>query len=314
MPTNSKSTRSRSCQQSAHGVHRALCSAAKGRQTASRPRAARRAVGVQTRAVHHQGEPDVRPGFGDIERGEGDKDLCIYGREVTPNHHKLVDEFVLLDNFYCSGVLSADGHQWTNEAYVTSYIEKAFGGFPRSYPYWGGDAMAYAPTGFIWDNVLEHKKSLRVYGEFVEATIKWKDGRKGKPNFTDCYRDFMDKKGEIDIKATAAIKTLEPYLCPTAIGFPSIVPDVHRAEQFIHELKEFEKKGELPNFMIMLLPNDHTSGTRPDTPTPAACVADNDLALGQIVEAVTTANSGRTLASSWCRTTRKPVLTTPTTM
>jgi YVTN family beta-propeller protein len=224
--------------------------------------------------------------FGDIERGEGDKDLCIYGSDVTPNHHKLVDEFVLLDNFYCSGVLSADGHQWTNEAYVTSYIEKAFGGFPRSYPYWGGDAMAYAPTGFIWDNVLEHKKSLRVYGEFVEASIKWKDGRKAKPNFTDCYRDFMEKKGEIDIQATAAIKTLEPYLCPTAIGFPSIVPDVHRAEQFIHELKEYEAKGELPNFMIMLLPNDHTSGTRPDTPTPAACVADNDLALGQIVEAV----------------------------
>jgi len=224
--------------------------------------------------------------FGDIEKGEGDPDLCIYGREVTPNHHKLVDEFVLLDNFYCSGVLSADGHQWTNEAYVTSYIERAFGGFPRSYPYWGGDAMAYASSGFIWDNVLEHKKTLRVYGEFVEASIKWKDGRKGKPNFLDCYRDFTEKKNEIDIKATAAIKTLEPYLCPTAIGFPSIVPDVHRAEQFMNELKEFEKKGELPNFMIMLLPNDHTSGTRPDTPTPAACVADNDLALGQIVEAV----------------------------
>jgi YVTN family beta-propeller protein len=224
--------------------------------------------------------------FGDMERGEGDPDLCIYGREVTPNHHKLVDEFVLLDNFYCSGVLSADGHQWTNEAYVTSYLEKAFGGFPRSYPYWGGDAMAYASSGFIWDNVLEHKKSLRVYGEFVEASIQWKDGRKGRPNFIECYRDFTEKKNEIDIKATAAIKTLEPYLCPTAIGFPSVVPDIHRADQFIRELKDFEAKGELPNFMIMLLPNDHTSGTRPDTPTPAACVADNDLALGQIVEAV----------------------------
>jgi YVTN family beta-propeller protein len=224
--------------------------------------------------------------FGDIERGEGDPDLCIYGRDVTPNHHKLVDEFVLLDNFYCSGVLSADGHQWTNEAYVTTYLERAFGGFPRSYPYWGGDAMAYASSGFIWDNVLEHKKSLRVYGEFVEATVKWKDGREGRPKFLDCYRDFMDKKGEIDIKATAAIKTLEPYLCPTVVGFPLVVPDVHRADQFIRERKDFEAKGELPNFMIMLLPNDHTSGTRPDSPTPAACVADNDLALGQIVEAV----------------------------
>lgn len=224
--------------------------------------------------------------FGDIEQGEGDPDLCIYGRDVTPNHHKLVDEFVLLDNFYCSGVLSADGHQWTNEAYVTDYLEKAFGGFPRSYPYWGGDAMAYASSGFIWDNVLAHKKTLRVYGEFVTASITWKDpAKKGRPSFLECYQDFIDQKNEIDIRATAAIKTLEPYLCPTAIGFPSIVPDVHRAAQFIGEIKDFEE-GELPNFMIMLLPNDHTSGTRPDSPTPAACVADNDLALGRIVEAV----------------------------
>ena len=80
--------------------------------------------------------------FGDIEKGEGDPSLCICGEEVTPNHHKLVNEFVLLDNFYWSGILSADGHQWTDEVYVTSYLEKAFGGFPRSFPYDGGDALA----------------------------------------------------------------------------------------------------------------------------------------------------------------------------
>lgn len=225
--------------------------------------------------------------FGDIERGEGDPDLCIYGRNVTPNHHKLVDEFVLLDNFYCSGVLSADGHQWTNEAYVTDYLEKAFGGFPRSYPYWGGDAMAYAPTGFIWDNVLAHKKTFRDYGEFVTAKIRWKDPAKSeRPSFLDCYRDFIEDRQQIDIEATAAVESLQPYLCRTAIGFPSIVSDVYRAAQFTRELKEFEAKGDLPNFMIMLLPNDHTAGTRPGMPTPAASVADNDLALGRIVEAV----------------------------
>lgn len=225
--------------------------------------------------------------FGDIERGEGAPELCIYGRHVTPNHHKLVDEFVLLDNFYCSGVLSADGHQWTNEAYVTDYLEKAFSGFPRSYPYWGGDAMAYAPSGFIWDNVLAHEKSLRVYGEFVIANVHWKDAtRQERPTFLDCYRDFSDDRQEIDVQATASVESLQPYLCRTAIGFPSIVPDVHRAAQFTRELAEFEAKGELPNFMIMLLPNDHTSGTTPGMPTPAASVADNDLALGRIVEAV----------------------------
>ena len=225
--------------------------------------------------------------FGDVERAEGDPSLCIYGKNVTPNHHKLVDEFVLLDNFYCSGVLSADGHQWTNEAYVTDYIEKSFIGWPRSYPYWGGDAMAYASSGFIWDNVLAHKKTLRVYGEFTQARIEWKNpmGRP-RPNFLDCYRDFVSQRGEIDIQAKAAIKTIEPYICPTFAGFGGTAPDVHRAAQFIRELRDYEKAGSLPNFMIMLLPNNHTAGTRPGTPTPAATVADNDLALGQIVEAI----------------------------
>ena len=225
--------------------------------------------------------------FGDIAAGEGDADLCIFGREVTPNQHKIVDEFVLLDNFYCSGTLSADGHQWTDEAYVTDYIEKSFGGFVRSYPYYGGDAMAYASSGFLWDNVLAHGKTMRVYGEFVQATIRWKDpSRKTKLTFLDCLRDFEQQSGLIEVLATATVKTLEPHLCRTAIGFPSTVPDVYRAGEFIKELKDFERRGSLPNFMIMLLPNDHTSGTAAGWPTPAASVADNDLALGRIVEAI----------------------------
>jgi len=225
--------------------------------------------------------------LGDIERGEGDPSLCIFGREVTPNHHKLVDEFVLLDNFYCSGTLSADGHQWAIEAYVTDYLEKAYGGWPRSYPYEGGDAMAYAPSGFLWDNVLAHDRTLRVYGEFVHATVRWKDhARSERPTFLECYRDFVDGKEQIEIRGAPAIETIRPYLCPTSIGFPSIVPDVHRAEQFIRELKRFEREGNFPNFMVMLLPNDHTAGTRPGMPTPEAAVADNDLALGRVVEAL----------------------------
>ena len=225
--------------------------------------------------------------FGDIEKGEGDASLCIFGREVTPNHHKLVETFTLFDNFYCSGVLSADGHQWTDEAYVTDYLEKGFGGFVRSYPYDGNDALAYASSGFIWDNVLAAGKTLRVYGEFVEAGIRCKDAeRKEKPTYLECYNDFINKTALIEIRATAKIRTLEPYLCPTFIGFPSIVPDVYRAGEFIRELKEFEERGAMPEFSIMLLPNDHTSGTQPGKATPQASVADNDLALGRIVEAV----------------------------
>jgi YVTN family beta-propeller protein len=224
--------------------------------------------------------------FGDIERGEGDPSLCIFGREVTPNHHRLADEFVLLDNFYCSGVLSADGHQWTDEAFVTDYIEKAFGGFPRSYPYDGGDALAYAASGFIWDAALAKRKSLRIYGEFVEASIRWRDGRRGKPTFLDCYRDYLAGDQAIEIRGRATIKTLEPYVCPTFIGFPGTVSDAYRASEFIKELKNFEQRGDLPELSIMLLPNDHTAGTKPGMPTPEAAVADNDLALGRIVEAI----------------------------
>ncbi len=225
--------------------------------------------------------------FGDIKKGEGDPDLVLFGHEVTPNQHKMAEQFVLLDNFYCSGVLSADGHQWTDEAYVSDYLEKAFGDFPRSYPYPGGDAMAYSPTGFLWDNVLAHKKTLRVYGEFAPGSVTWKDRRKtGRPTFTDCYNDFIHGTDFVDIRAIPNIKTIEPYICPTATGFPLIVPDVHRAAQFIDELKRGEQTGEFANFSIMLLPNDHTSGTRPGMQTPEAAVADNDLALGRIVEAV----------------------------
>ena len=111
-------------------------------------------------------------------------------------------------------------------AMMSLRIEKSFGGWPRSYPYWGGDAMAYAGSGFIWDNALAQGKTLRVYGEFVKATVRWKDrSRKGRPSFMQCWRDYCDGTGKIEIRATAAIKTLEPYICPTAIGFPGIVSD-----------------------------------------------------------------------------------------
>jgi len=219
--------------------------------------------------------------FGDMKQGNGDSSLVHFGREVTPNHHALAEEFVLMDNYYCSGVLSADGHQWTDEAYVTDYIEKFFGDFPRSYPYDGGDPMAYAPTGFIWDNVLQHGLSYRNYGEFVDAIIEPRNA-----TFTDIYQDFLIGTNKIRIRAKSNLPQMEPYTCPSFIGFPEKVPDIYRAAEFIKELSAFEKNDSFPNFIIMLLPNDHTSGTKPGLPTPRAAVADNDLALGRVVEAL----------------------------
>jgi|YNPNPStandDraft_1061719.scaffolds.fasta_scaffold04256_2 YVTN family beta-propeller protein len=229
--------------------------------------------------------------LGDVKEANGDPDLCVFGEEVTPNQHKMVREFVLLDNTYCSGILSADGHQWTDTGYATDYMERSFAGFPRSYP--DGmedddvDALAYAPSGFIWDNAIAHGKTLRDYGEFAITEASWKDkNRRGSPKFLDYYNDFINKTGLINISSRPAIESLRPYLCTNTVGWDMAIPDVFRAAKFIEELREFERKGEFPNLVIICLPNDHTSGTAAGKPTPAAQVADNDLAFGQIVEAI----------------------------
>ena len=102
--------------------------------------------------------------FGDITNGNGNADLCVFGERVTPNEHKLVREFTLLDNTYCSSILSADGHNWTDTGLATDYVERSFAGWPRSYPSGGevdcADALAYSPAGFIWDNALAHGKTF----------------------------------------------------------------------------------------------------------------------------------------------------------
>ncbi len=229
--------------------------------------------------------------LGDVPEGNGNPSLCIFGAQVTPNQHKMVRQFVLLDNIYCSGILSADGHQWTDTAFATDYMEKSFADFPRSYP--DGmeddnvDALAYAPSGFIWDNALARGKSLRVYGEFAITETAWAvPGQQGRPTWTDYYRDFVDQTHRINISSRPGIESLRPYLNTQTVGWDMDIPDVFRAAQFIKELHEYERTGKFPNLVIICLPDDHTSGTRLGAPTPAAQVADNDLAFGQIVEAI----------------------------
>jgi hypothetical protein len=179
-------------------------------------------------------------------------------------------------------VLSADGHAWATEAYATDYLERHFGGFIRSYPYDGDDPLAYAPTGFLWDNALAHGKTFRDYGEFVKARISPPDA-----TWADLYADYERGTTTVKVEARPGVETLRPHLCPNFVGFPGTVPDVYRAREFLKEFREFEARGTLPDLIVMLLTNDHTSGTRPGLPTPRAAVADNDLALGRIVEAIT---------------------------
>lgn len=218
--------------------------------------------------------------FGDMPKGNNDPSLCIFGREVTPNHHALAERFVLLDNYYCNGVNSADGHAWSTEGNVTDHLEKAFGGFTRSYTF-GDDPLTYSSSGFIWDNVLLHGLSFRNYGEMDYA-----EPIPGNLNFKQIYEDFDSGSRKIRFSQKIGIENLRRYSCREYPGWNMKIPDVLRVDVFLKELKEYEAKGGFPNFMIVYLPQDHTSGTSPGWPTPRAHVADNDLALGRLVEGI----------------------------
>ena len=203
--------------------------------------------------------------FGDMPEGNGDPQLCLFPEAVTPNHHALAREFVLLDNFYVDGEVSADGHEWTMGAYATDFVERiwplAYRG-DRRVPYPSeGTSRWPAGGGYLWDRAAEKGVSYRSYGEFIE------NGKTAD--------EPGDHPGQGPAKATS-----------TRIfrSFDMDYPDVKRAERFLDELAGFEKAGEMPRLIILRLPNDHTPGTKPGSPTVTACVGDNDLALGQVVE------------------------------
>jgi len=212
--------------------------------------------------------------FGDMKEGNGDPNLCLFGEEVTPNHHALAREFVLLDNFYVDAEVSADGHNWSTAAYATDYVEKiwpyGYGGHGHGYDYEGTNPITYPDAGFIWDACKRAGVSYRSYAEFVTENP---DG---------------------SLKAT--MLSLEGHFSPIFSPYNLDIPDMRRVEQFLTEFREYEKNGDLLRFIIMRLPNDHTYGTRPGKPTPRAMVAENDLALGTLVEALTHSRYWREMA------------------
>ncbi|HTK74273.1 MAG TPA: alkaline phosphatase family protein, partial [Gemmataceae bacterium] len=226
--------------------------------------------------------------LGDMKEGNGDPSLCMFGENVTPNHHALSRQFVLLDNTYTSGTNSADGHQWTVSGVANGYIEQNYAAHVRSYPFNGGDPLAYSPEGFLWSAAVKAGKSLRVYGEFVnKPRVRFK-GTDKRPKWTEFYNDY--KAGKVDEKYDVTSDTdnpaLKPYLHPKYVGFPTVVTDQWKADVFLDDVKKFEQAGDLPALCIVHLPNDHTTGMSAGYPTPRAQVADNDLALGRIVEGI----------------------------
>jgi len=188
---------------------------------------------------------------------------------------------VTFDNFYTSGVTSADGHQWVTQSFVTDYLERAFGRWPRSYPFTGDDPLAFASTGFIWDNATASGLSVRVFGEFTTVSSGG-----GRP-WSDYYKDARASKQSLSVRSHSSIASMEPIVEQSYPGWALNIPDIFRSRIFRGKLRAFDRERNLPNLVIIFLPNNHTAGLVHGYPSPASMLADNDLALGEIVEAIT---------------------------
>ena len=219
--------------------------------------------------------------LGDMKEGNGDPNLCLFGEDVTPNQHALAREFVLLDNFYVDSEVSADGHNWSMGAYATDYVEKTwptnYSRRGRTYDYEGSKRIARPTGGYIWDYCARAGISYRSYGEFVGI----RDVKPGGGGEADLNRDRV--AGSENFTSEDALKG---HFSPTFPPYDLSIPDVTRFERWLEEFREFEKNGDLPQFQIVRFGNDHTQGTRVGAPTPRAYVAENDLAVGKLVEAV----------------------------
>ncbi len=207
--------------------------------------------------------------LGDMPQGNGDPKLCLFPERITPNHHKLAEQFVLLDNFYVESEVSADGHEWSMAAYATDFVEKMWPlnyghNHPSKFPYpaEGKFPIASPASGYLWDRAREAGVSYRSYGEFVDL------------NPADHER-FVPR-----------LKALHGHIDEFYHGFDLSYADVKRADRFITELKRFEAEGDMPRLQILRLPNDHTHGATIGQRTPKAYLVDNDLAFGRLVDAV----------------------------
>ena len=206
--------------------------------------------------------------LGDDPRGNGDAHLTIFGRRITPNIHKLVDDFALLDNFDTDAFVSADGHNWSMAAFANDYVDKLWpatysdrrvDGGQRVYDYEEGGPAA-PPGGYLWDDARRHGVSVRDYGEYV----------------------VTDKRGV----SAPSVASLSGLVDPRYRGFDLSYPDVDRIAEWDREFAGYVQHHDLPQLEIVRLPNDHTAAMRPGARSPYAMVADNDYALGRLVEAV----------------------------
>ncbi|MGA9365490.1 MAG: bifunctional YncE family protein/alkaline phosphatase family protein [Bacteroidota bacterium] len=204
--------------------------------------------------------------FGDIPEGNGDSTLCLFPERITPNHHALAKQFVLLDNFYHDAEVSADGHNWVTAAYATDYVEKTwptnYGGRGGEYDFQGENELSRPSSGYLWDLCRKRNVTYRDYGEFAVN---------GKTE-TDSVKPEVD----------GLIGHIAPFFRSWDLDYS----DVNRVKEWMKEFDEAEREGKLEALQIIWLPNDHTSGTRKGSLTPQAHLGQNDYALGLLVERI----------------------------
>jgi hypothetical protein len=230
--------------------------------------------------------------FGDIAKGNGDPKLVFYGRDVTPNHHALAEQFVLLDNFHTGGAISFDGHHWLMQAFVSDYVERAFAASPRGYAWNMADALTVSPAGFFWQSATK-PLSVRIFGEFC-LPARWDPATQNVVDMNESqlrhwpeyWRLYKEGKWQNAVGCTPGVPALSNIMSRRYPNNSTSITDQIRAEEFLRELGEREKSGEMPHVVVMTLGSDHTNGTNPGSPTPRAMVADNDFALGRVVEGI----------------------------
>jgi len=207
--------------------------------------------------------------LGGLGKGNGEASLTLFDEKASPNHHKLAREFVLFDNFYVNADVSADGHNWSTSAIAPDYVQKmwpnSYAGRRKRYDYEGGEVAALPPAGYLWTNAASAGISMRNYG--------WWATNIAKP------------EGERQIAAVRD-PLLAKYTNFNYRAFDLDYRDIDRAKVFLTDLQGFEKSGSMPKLMFLRIGNDHTSGTAAGKIAPLSAMADNDAALGMIVEAV----------------------------
>ncbi len=231
--------------------------------------------------------------FGDVAKGNGSQELAMYPREVTPNHHALAEKYVLLDNFYASGAISFEGHQWLMMGFVSDHVERALGAAPRGYAWNMADSLAVSPAGFFWQRGKRPLKvqllgplSLPAVFDAKSGLVRDVDDEAGLLEWSEYWEHYRKGTWRDVIASKCGVPALAGIYDAKFPCSAMRIPDQIRAEAFLERLGKWEKDGSTPNLTIVTMTSDHTMGKAPGAPTPRAMVADNDLALGRMVEGI----------------------------